>query len=182
MKDEQEAKLTASEDLLEDNARAPFKLVADRWLEYGEAEGGWSPMSLRNRRYTVKALSATFGETPAAEITPKQVKAWWSALHSPRREGGPVSNRNANRLHSELRAILSWAGEDYGLVRNPTHGIKRHSERINHAGLNWSSQHRDRGGVDGQAGWLDERVDGQGTDEVAGTSDASSGSRAAVLA
>ncbi len=132
LKDEQEAKLTASEDLLEDNARAPFKLVADRWLEYGEAEGGWSPMSLRNRRYTVKALSATFGETPAAEITPKQVKAWWSALHSPRREGGPVSNRNANRLHSELRAILSWAGEDYGLVRNPTHGIKRHSERINH--------------------------------------------------
>ncbi len=49
-------------------------------------------------------------------------------------------------------------------------------------GLNRPSQHRDRGGVDGQAGWMDERTDGQGADEVAGAPDASSGSRAVVLA
>jgi putative transposase len=35
------------------------------------------------------------------------------------------------------------------------------------AGLNWSSQHLDLGGADGQASWVDEGVDGQGTDEVA---------------
>ena len=58
-----------------------------------------------------------------------------------------------------------------------------HSDRGSQGGLNWCSQHRYRGGgVDGQAGWVDEGVDGQGADEVAGASDASSRSRATVLA
>ena len=35
-------------------------------------------------------------------------------------------------------------------------------------GFNWSSQHLDRGGVDGQAGGVDAGVDGQGANEVAG--------------
>src|SRR5690554_7654570 len=35
-------------------------------------------------------------------------------------------------------------------------------------GFNWSSQHLDDGGVDGQASWVDEGVDGKGSDEVAG--------------
>jgi putative transposase len=34
--------------------------------------------------------------------------------------------------------------------------------------FNWSSQHLDRGGVDGQASGVDEGVDGQVGDEVAG--------------
>jgi uncharacterized protein YheU (UPF0270 family) len=38
-------------------------------------------------------------------------------------------------------------------------------------GLNWSSQHLDRGGVYGQASGMDEGVDGQGADEVAGVGD-----------
>jgi putative transposase len=60
--------------------------------------------------------------------------------------------------------------------------LVHHSDAGSQAGLKRSSQHRVRGGVDGQAGWVDEGVDGQGADEVAGASDASSGSRAAVLA
>ena len=48
-------------------------------------------------------------------------------------------------------------------------------------GFNWSSQHLILEVVMGRpAGWM--RVDGQGADEVAGAADASSGSRAAVLA
>jgi transposase InsO family protein len=61
--------------------------------------------------------------------------------------------------------------------------LVHHSDAGSQAGLNWSSQHRDRGGgVDGQAGWVDEGVDGQGANEVAGASDASSRGRAPVLA
>ena len=49
-------------------------------------------------------------------------------------------------------------------------------------GLNWSSQHVDPGGVDGQASWVDDGVDGQGADEVAGEAIASSRRGAVVLA
>ena len=40
----------------------------------------------------------------------------------------------------------------------------------------------DRGGVDGQASWVDDGVDGQGADEVAGEAVAASGRGAVVLA
>jgi putative transposase len=60
--------------------------------------------------------------------------------------------------------------------------LVHHSDAGSQAGLNWSSQHFDRGGVYGQASWVDDGVDGQGADEVAGSSDASAGRRAAVLA
>jgi hypothetical protein len=49
-------------------------------------------------------------------------------------------------------------------------------------GFNWSSQHLDRGGVYGQASGVDEGVDGQGADEVAGGAVAASRCRAVVLA
>jgi integrase len=131
LKDEQEVKLTAAAAGREENTQTTFKTVADRWLSYGETEGDWSPLSVRNRRYTVKELSGTFGDMPVRAITPTHVKTWWTEMHSPRRMGGPASNRNANRLHSELRAILSWAADDYEIELNPASGIKRHSERTN---------------------------------------------------
>jgi putative transposase len=61
--------------------------------------------------------------------------------------------------------------------------LVHHSDAGSQTGLNWSSQHRDRGGgAGGQASRVDERADGQGADEVAGGAEASSGSRALVLA
>ncbi len=58
-----------------------------------------------------------------------------------------------------------------------------HSDAGSQGELNWSSQHVDRGGgVDGQASWVDDGVDGQGADEVAGEAFASSGRGAVVLA
>jgi integrase len=131
LRDEHEAELAAAAAGREENTQTTFRTVAERWLSYGEAEGGWSPLSVRNRRYTVKELSGAFGDVPVVAITPNHVRSWWRGLHSPRRTGGPMSNRNANRLHSELRAILSWASDDYGLEHNPASGIKRHSERTN---------------------------------------------------
>ena len=43
-----------------------------------------------------------------------------------------------------------------------------HSDRGSQGGFNWSSQHLDRGGVDGQASRMDEGADGTLGDEVAG--------------
>ena len=57
-----------------------------------------------------------------------------------------------------------------------------HSDRGSQGGLNWSSQHVDRGGADGKASWVDDGVDGQGTDEVAGEAIASPRRGAVVLA
>ena len=49
-------------------------------------------------------------------------------------------------------------------------------------GFNWSSQHLDRGGVDGQAGGVDDGVDGAVGDEVAGAAVVAAGGAAGVLA
>ena len=48
-----------------------------------------------------------------------------------------------------------------------------HSDKGSQGGFNWWSQHLDRGGVDGQASWVDEGVDGQVGNEVAGGAGAS---------
>ncbi len=57
-----------------------------------------------------------------------------------------------------------------------------HSDAGSQLGLNRSSQHLDCGGVYGQASGMDEGVDGQGADEVAGEAVAASRRGAAVLA
>jgi hypothetical protein len=44
-----------------------------------------------------------------------------------------------------------------------------HSDRGTQGGFNWSLQHLDLGGVDGQASGMDEGTDGPVADEVAGT-------------
>ena len=66
--------------------------------------------------------------------------------------------------------------------RAPREGGIIHSDQGVHGGLNWSSQHVDRGGVDGQASWVDDGVDGQGADEVAGEAVVASRCGAVVLA
>jgi putative transposase len=49
-------------------------------------------------------------------------------------------------------------------------------------GFKWSSQHLDRGGVDGQASGVDDGVDGPVGDEVAGAALIAPGGAAGVLA
>ena len=46
--------------------------------------------------------------------------------------------------------------------------LVHHSDRGSQGGFNWSLQHLDRGGCDGQACGVDEGVDGPVADEVAG--------------
>jgi putative transposase len=45
-------------------------------------------------------------------------------------------------------------------------GLVIHSDRGVQGGFNWSSQRLSERGCDGQAGWVDEGVDGQSPDEV----------------
>ena len=61
-------------------------------------------------------------------------------------------------------------------------GAILHSDHGSQGEFNWSSQHLSHGGVNGQASWVDEGVNEEVTDEVAGCALASKGSRARILA
>jgi putative transposase len=66
--------------------------------------------------------------------------------------------------------------------RRPDHRLVHHSDRGAVGGFNWSSQHLDSGGVDGQAGRVDDGAYWALADEVSWCSVASTGGRAQVLA
>jgi transposase InsO family protein len=93
------------------------------------------------------------------------------------------------------RRVVGWAVADHlrtDLIaqaltdavnrRRPAPGVVFHSDRGCQGGFNWSSQHLDCGGVDGQASGMDAGVDGQGADEVAGQAVAAPRRGAVVLA
>jgi hypothetical protein len=66
--------------------------------------------------------------------------------------------------------------------RSPAGELVIHSDRGVQGGFNWSSQHLSEGGCDGQARWVDDRVDGQVAVEVAGQAVVASRRGALVLA
>src|SRR3954447_6124901 len=66
--------------------------------------------------------------------------------------------------------------------RRPAPGLIHHSDQGSQGGFTRSSQHLDARSGDGQAGWVDEGVDGPLGDEVAGQAVASTRGRAVVLA
>jgi transposase InsO family protein len=93
------------------------------------------------------------------------------------------------------RRIVGWSidsAQDTTLVvnaldmaikqRRVKKGSVVHADHGTQGEFNWSSQHLNYGGVNGQASWVDERVNGEVTDEVAGCALASKGSRARILA
>ena len=77
------------------------------------------------------------------------------------------------------RAIVGWSmpttsaptwsstPSDGHLAAPPPAGTVVHADRGSQGGFNWSSQHLEMGGVYGQAGGMDDRVDGAVADEVA---------------
>jgi transposase InsO family protein len=73
-----------------------------------------------------------------------------------------------------LRAAAATRGSLAGAVFHSDHGAQ--------GGFNWSSQHLDHGGVDGQASGLDDGADRQVADEVAGQAVAATRRGAVVLA
>jgi len=84
------------------------------------------------------------------------------------------------QVSRSLRTDLALDALEMGLwtrarAGHDTSALVHHCDRGVQGGFNWSSQHLDCGGVDGQASRVDEGVDGQVADEVAGGAVASSG-------
>jgi putative transposase len=77
-------------------------------------------------------------------------------------------------------SMALWRRDHTG--RRVPDGMIHHSDAGSQGGFNWSSQHLDRGGVDGQVSWVDDGVDGSVADEVAGGAVVAAGGRARVLA
>lgn len=106
-----------------------FEQVAWAWHEHGRTVTGWKPSVVRDRLSTLRVhLVPAFGARPVREITRDEVRSWWRSLHDAKRDGGRLSDRNANKILSELRACLNWASEDYRLSDNPADGIRKHKE------------------------------------------------------
>ena len=71
-------------------------------------------------------------------------------------------------IDSRMKAALAVAALRNAIgLRSPA-GTVVHSDRGSQGGLNWSSQHLDRGGADGKASRVDDGVDGPVADEVTG--------------
>jgi integrase len=124
---EHEAKLAGGADL----RSARFEDVGWAWLAHGRDVSGWRPSTVEDREHTLRAhLVPAFGHRPVRSITRAEVRAWWDGLHNVEREGGRLSDRNANKLLAELRAIFNWAlrREHYELASNPTEGIAMHKQ------------------------------------------------------
>jgi integrase len=113
-----------------DKSSALFEDVAWAWHTYGRDVRGWRPATVNDRGHTIRHhLVPAFGHRPVRALTRPEVRKWWTELHDAKRAGGRLSDRNANKLLTELRAILNWAREDYGLADNAADGIAKHAER-----------------------------------------------------
>jgi hypothetical protein len=93
--------------------------------------------------------------------------------------GAPTQDSRArgdatNALGMAIDPRADAAGQILGRIIHGDHGTQGE--------FNWSSQHLDRGGVDGQANGVDEGAYWAVADEVAGGAIASAGGRARVLA
>ena len=89
-----------------------------------------------------------------------------------------VGNRFA-ALQPVYDAVVDRFGR---LGPNVARGVKLRHDWGSQGEFNWSSQHLDDGGADGQASWVDEGVDGAIPHEVSGGTVPSAGGRTEVLA
>ncbi|SNS00908.1 hypothetical protein SAMN06272737_1676, partial [Blastococcus mobilis] len=124
------------------------------------------------------------------------LRSFWHLDHvGPAAGGDPVAELGATVIDLATRMVAGWQTAAHMRTALVTDALQMaidaghvsddaifHSDRGTQGGFNWSSQHLDRGGVDGQASALDEGVDGQVADEVAGCAFAAAGCGAAVLA
>lgn len=127
--DAHERVLTTEASEADHRERATFADVAWAWHEHGRTVSGWKPSTVRDRRSTIRVhLLPAFGRRPVRELARDEVRRWWRGLHDERRKGGRLSDRNANKLLAELRAILNWAADEYRLAHNAADGIRKHRE------------------------------------------------------
>jgi putative transposase len=85
-------------------------------------------------------------------------------------------------IDSRMKASLAVAALRNAIARRDPVGTVVHSDRGSQGGFKWCSQHLERGGTCGQAGWVDEGVDGEVGDEVAGSPVSAPGRGTGILA
>ena len=96
-------------------------------------------------------------------------------MYSRRVVGWAIDRRNEATLVNDA---LTMAANS----RDTSLGTILHADHGSQGEFNWSSQHLDHGGVNGQASGLDDGVNGAVTDEVARCTFASQRDRARILA
>ena len=101
-------------------------------------------------------------------------------VHSRRILGWRAARSMRTALVLDALEMALWTRHRGGVT--DLSGLVHHHDAGSQGGFNWSSQHLDRGGADGQAGGVDDGVDGPVADEVAGGAVSSAGGRARVLA
>jgi transposase InsO family protein len=140
-------------------------------------KGRWSAPDLVGREFTAARVNQRwFGD--GTEIDTAEGKLQLASVLdvcSRRIVGFALSERHdAELAYGSLAMAVAVRG---GQVA----GVVLHTDRGSEGVFNRSLQHLDNGGVDGQASWVDEGIDGQVGDEVAGGSVASAGRGAIVL-
>jgi transposase InsO family protein len=150
-----------------------------RWRTTTITNGSDSyPADLVQRRFDTGALNQIW----VGDISYLRTWEGWLYLatvidaHSRRVIGWAIDEHmRADLVEDALRMAITLRGE------LPEHVIF-HSDRGTQGEFNWSSQHLDHGGVNGQASGLDDGVNGAVTDEVARCTFASQRDRARILA
>src|SRR5829696_8058703 len=176
--------INAAIDIHSDDPEFGYRYIADELPAQGVTAGRnrvarlctqqqlWS-VHAKKRRLTRKPGPPVHDDLVERVFTAEQVDRLWltDITEHPTAEGklylcaikDACSRRilgysMADRMTSQL-AVVALASAV--LRRRPVATVV-HSDRGSQGGFNWSSQHLDRGGVDGQASGLDAGVDGVG--------------------
>jgi len=187
-----------------DDPEFGYRFIADEIAEHGIRAGENRVQRLcpQRRIWSLHAnkrgLNRTAGPPVHDDLVDRQFSAdrpnrtWLTDITEHRTDEGKLYLCAIKDVHSNkivgysidcrMKASLAVAALRNAIALRQPAGTVVHPDRGSQGGFNRSSQHLDRGGADGQAGGLDEGVDGALGYEVAGGAVVSAGGRARVLA
>jgi transposase InsO family protein len=190
-RDWDDAQLTnAAFDIHHDDPAFGYRFIADELLEQGfsAGENRVARLCSEQRIWSVfakkRGLNRKAGPPVHDDLVDRQFTApapnllWLTDITEHRTDEGKlylcaIKDVHSNRivgysLDDRMKASLAVAALRNAIgLRSPA-GTIVHSDRGSQGGLNWSSQHLDRGGADGKASRVDDGVDGPVADEVTG--------------
>ena len=130
-----------------------------------DPDAGW-PADLVNRDFTAAAPNRLW----LADLTYVRTRSGWvyMAFVIDAYSRMVIGWHPSRSLRTDLALdALDMAVHSRRRTGHGVAAVTHHSDRGSQGGFNWLSQHFDYGGVDGQASWMDDRVDGACVDEVA---------------
>jgi hypothetical protein len=167
--------------------RATGTVVADA-VVWALLPIGWNRHALSDVRFDGGILSVDdeLLKLHAPRVVDRYVRPTPLALHGVHNSPRIVAQRGVFTMFSKytdpMEATFDRAGHPAANLRRLIIPARHVLPLRTQGGFNWSSQHLDRGGCDGQASGMDEGVDGPFADEVAWAAVASARHGARVLA